>query len=61
MALAKGATMGRRLDAHDFEKLSDERSLNLDAIRASLEEAAAVLAEMADVDTGAPPAPAHHD
>ena len=29
---------------------SDERSLNLDAVRASLEEAAAVLAEMTDVD-----------
>lgn len=29
---------------------SDERSLNLDAVRASLEEAAAVLAEMAELD-----------
>ena len=52
--------MGRS-EAQDYKQLSDERSLNLDAIRASLEEAAAVLAEMADVDTGAPPVPARHD
>lgn len=45
VALAKGATMRGRLDTQ-----SDERSLNLDAVRASLEEAAAVLAEMTDVD-----------
>jgi hypothetical protein len=56
MALAKGATMGRGLQAHDVEKQSDERSLNLDAIRVSLQEAAAVLAEMTDVDTSTPPA-----
>ena len=37
--------MRGRVDAQ-----SDERSLNLDAVRASLEEAAAVLAEMTDVD-----------
>ena len=37
--------MGGRVDPQ-----SDERSLNLDAIRASLEDAAAVLAEMTDVD-----------
>jgi len=41
MALAKGATMGSSV-----EMQNDERSLNLDAIRASLEDAAAVLAEM---------------
>jgi len=40
------------------EAQSDERSLNLDAIRASLEEAAAVLAEMTDGDATAPPTPA---
>jgi hypothetical protein len=45
MALAKGATMGSSVEVHN-----DERSLNLDAIRASLEDAAAVLAEMAAGD-----------
>jgi hypothetical protein len=48
--------MGRSLEAQ-----SDERSLNLDAIRASLEEAAAVLAEMADGDATATPTPASHE
>jgi hypothetical protein len=56
MALAKGATMARRLEAQ-----SDERSLNLDAVRASLEDAAAVLAEMTDGDESAPSAPAGHE
>ena len=42
--------MGGRVEARAVEVQSDERSLNLDAIRASLEEAAAVLAEMTDVD-----------
>ena len=48
--------MGRSLEAQ-----SDERSLNLDAIRASLEEAVAVLAEMTDGDSTAPPTPANHE
>lgn len=51
--------MGSRLDAQRRDAPGDERSLNLDAIRASLEEAAAVLAEMTDVDAGATPAPRH--
>jgi hypothetical protein len=42
--------MGGRVEARAVEVQSDERSLNLDAIRASLEDAAAVLAEMTDVD-----------
>jgi hypothetical protein len=42
--------MGGRVEARGVEVQSDERSLNLDAIRASLEEAAAVLAEMTDLD-----------
>jgi hypothetical protein len=53
MALAKGATMSRRLEAYSVEAPSKEPSLNLDAIRASLEEAAAVLAEMTDVEASA--------
>ena len=48
--------MARRLEAQ-----SDERSLNLDAVRASLEDAAAVLAEMTDGDESAPSAPAGHE
>jgi hypothetical protein len=56
MALAKGATMGRTV-----EPQSDERSLNLDAIRASLEEAAAVLAEMTDRDASVTPLPSGHE
>jgi hypothetical protein len=56
MALAKGATMGRTV-----EPQSDERSLNLDAIRASLEEAAAVLAEMTDRDASVTPIPSGHE
>ena len=61
MALAKGATMGRRLQAHDVEKQGDERSLNLDAVRVSLQEAAAVLAEMTDVEASAAPVSARHE
>jgi hypothetical protein len=57
MALAKGATMSRRLEALAVEAHGEERSLNLDAIRVSLQEAAAVLAEMADVDTSTTPGP----
>ena len=42
--------MGGRVMSGSVEAQNDERSLNLDAIRASLEDAAAVLAEMSGVD-----------
>jgi len=45
-----GRVEAREVEAKSVEVQSDERSLNLDAIRASLEDAAAVLAEMTDVD-----------
>ena len=43
--------MSGRVIGGRVEVQHDERSLNLDAIRASLEDAAAVLAEMSGVDT----------
>ena len=44
--------MGSRVMSGSVEVQNDERSLNLDAIRASLEDAAAVLAEMSGHDAG---------
>lgn len=61
MALEEGATIGRGVQAQRVEAQSDERSLNLEAIRASLEEAAAVLAEMTDGDASVTPVPARHE